>query len=202
MKEGLPESIVRLAGELRKLPGVGEKTAVRYVLHMLSGGLERMSDLRDSLSSVIEKVRPCPLCGFPAEGDLCEFCSDSTRDRSSVCVVESVGDLLAVERMGEFGGVYHILGGCVSALRGITPEKLRIPEFADRVQRDGIREVIVATGADAEGETTALYIRKILEGRGLDVRVTRPATGIPMGSSIEYLDGVTLMRALRARRDL
>jgi recombination protein RecR len=202
MKDGLPESLVRLTGELRKLPGVGEKTALRYVLHMLSGGMDRMTALSDALAQVIDTVRPCAQCGFPAEGDLCSYCSDPARDRRSICVVESVGDLLAVERMGEFNGIYHILGGSVSALRGITPEKLRIPEFAERVQRECIGEVIVATGADAEGETTALYIRKILEGRGLDVRVTRPATGIPMGSSIEYLDGVTLMRALRARREL
>lgn len=202
MNKGLPESIVRLVGELRKLPGVGEKTALRYVLHMLSGGMNRASDLSAALVEVIDRVRPCSRCGFPAEGDLCGFCSDQTRDMRSVCVVESVGDLLAVERMGEFHGVYHILGGSVSALRGITPEKLRIPEFARRVEQEGIREVIVATGADAEGETTALYISKMLESRGLQVRVTRPATGIPMGSSIEYLDGVTLMRAIRARREL
>lgn len=191
-----------MTGELRKLPGVGEKTALRYVLHMLSGGMDRMTALSDALAQVIDTVRPCAQCGFPAEGELCSYCSNPARDHRSICVVESVGDLLAVERMGEFSGIYHILGGSVSALRGITPEKLRIPEFAERVQREGIREVIVATGADAEGETTALYIRKVLEGRGLDVRVTRPATGIPMGSSIEYLDGVTLMRALRARREL
>jgi len=202
MKNGLPESLLRLTGELRKLPGVGEKTALRYVLHMLSGGMERATDLSEALDAVISTVRPCPVCGFPAEGDVCSYCSDTSRDHMSVCVVESVGDLLAVERMGEFNGVYHILGGSVSALRGITPEKLRIPELAERVRDEGIREVIVATGADAEGETTALYIRRIMESRGVNVRVTRPATGIPMGSSIEYLDGVTLMRALRARRDL
>ena len=102
MNKGLPESIVRLVGELRKLPGVGEKTALRYVLHMLSGGMNRASDLSAALVEVIDRVRPCSRCGFPAEGDLCGFCSDQTRDMRSVCVVESVGDLLAVERMGEF----------------------------------------------------------------------------------------------------
>ncbi len=202
MKNGLPESLTRLVGELRKLPGVGEKTALRYVLHMMAGGGDRAADLSTALQAVIDHVRPCPVCGFPAEGDVCSFCSDPSRDRASVCVVESVGDLMAVERMGEYNGLYHILGGSVSALRGITPEKLRIPELAERVRRDGIRELIVATGADAEGETTALYIRRIMEGRGVQVRVTRPATGIPMGSSIEYLDGITLMRAIRARREL
>jgi recombination protein RecR len=202
MKDGLPESLLRLTGELRKLPGVGEKTALRYVLHILSGGMQRAETLSDALSDVIKSVTPCSLCGFPAETDLCSYCSNPARDRLSVCVVESVGDLMAVERMGEFHGVYHILGGSVSALRGVTPEKLRIPELAARVAQEGIKEVIVATGADAEGETTALYIRRFFETRGLTVRVTRPATGIPMGSSIEYLDGVTLMRALRGRRDV
>lgn len=202
MKNGLPESLVLLVGELRKLPGVGEKTALRYVLHMMSGGMERAADLSAALEAVMANVRSCPVCGFPAEGEDCAWCADPSRDHASVCVVESVGDLLAVERMGEYNGMYHILGGSVSALRGITPEKLKIPELAERVRRDGISEVIVATGADAEGETTALYIRRIMESRGVKVRVTRPATGIPMGSSIEYLDGITLMRAIRARRDL
>lgn len=202
MKNALPESLMLLVGELRKLPGVGEKTALRYVLHMLADDSRRASDLASALNAVVERVHPCRVCGFPAEQDECRYCSDQSRDRQSVCVVESVGDLLAVERMGEFNGLYHVLGGSVSALRGITPEKLRIPELAERVRRDGIREVIVATGADAEGETTALYIRRIMEGGGTGVRVTRPATGIPMGSSIEYLDGITLMRAIRQRRDL
>jgi len=202
MKNALPESLMRLVGELRKLPGVGEKTALRYVLHMLADDSRRASDLASALNAVVERVHTCRVCGFPAEQEECRYCSDQSRDRQSVCVVESVGDLLAVERMGEFNGLYHVLGGSVSALRGITPEKLRIPELAERVRRDGIREVIVATGADAEGETTALYIRRIMEGGGTGVRVTRPATGIPMGSSIEYLDGITLMRAIRQRRDL
>lgn len=200
MPAGLPPAVQTLIAELRKLPGVGEKTATRYVLHLLGRDAESARALRDALAAVSERVQPCTRCGFLAEGDLCGFCLDPDRDQATVCVVEGVGDLLSFERVGEYRGSYHVLGGSVSALRGITPDRLRLAELVARVDAGGVREVIVATGADAEGETTALYIRKVLEGRC--VRVTRPATGMPMGSSIEYLDAVTLMRALRGRRDL
>lgn len=200
MPAGLPPSVETLIAELRKLPGVGGKTATRYVLHLLGRDVHAAATLRDALSAVYDRVHPCTRCGFLAESDLCGFCSDPSRDRSSVCVVESVGDLLAFERMGEYRGTYHVLGGSVSVLRGVTPDRLRLAELVARVDAGGISEVIVATGADAEGETTALYVRKILEGR--HVRVTRPATGMPMGSSIEYLDVVTLMRAMSGRKDL
>jgi recombination protein RecR len=200
MPAGLPPAVETLIAQLRKLPGVGEKTATRYVLHLLGRDPDAAVALREALAAVSDRVRPCTRCGFLAEGDLCGFCSDTSRDHSTICVVEGVGDLLAFEKVGEYRGAYHVLGGSVSALRGITPDRLRLAELVARVDAGGIREVIVTTGADAEGETTALYIRKVLEGR--QVRVTRPATGMPMGSSIEYLDAVTLMRALRGRRDL
>jgi len=200
MPAGLPPAVETLVAELRKLPGVGEKTATRYVLHLLGRDAAGAVALRDAIAAVSDRVRPCTRCGFLAEGDLCRFCADPSRDASTVCVVEGVGDLLAFEKVGEYRGAYHVLGGSVSALRGITPDRLRLAELVARVDAGGVREVIVATGADAEGETTALYIRKVLEGRS--VRVTRPAAGMPMGSSIEYLDAVTLMRALRGRREL
>jgi len=196
----LPPAVVALVAELKKWPGVGEKTATRYVLHLLGRGPEALSGLKDLFSKVAERVRPCPRCYFLAEGDLCEICSDSSRDASTICVVESAPDLVAIEKMGEYHGLYHVLGGAISAVRGIGPDRLRIRELLDRVEAGNVNEVIVVTGADTEGETTALYIRKALEGKG--VRVTRPATGIPMGSSIEFLDGITLMRAMRGRRDI
>jgi recombination protein RecR len=200
MSAALPETIRALIAELRKLPGVGEKTATRYVLHLVSRGPDAAGSLGASLRAVAEGVHRCRECGFLADGDRCGLCADPRRDRSVICVVEAAPDLLAIEKVGEYRGLYHVLGGAISAMRGIGPEKLSIRELADRVDRGGVAEVIVATGADAEGETTALYVRKVLEGR--PVRVTRPATGIPMGSSIEFLDGVTLMRALRGRKDL
>lgn len=196
----LPPAVESLVAELRRLPGVGEKTALRYVLHLMGRGSAGLGGLRSALAAVEDRVHPCRQCGFFAEEDLCVVCRDPSRDASVVCVVEGVGDLVALERVGEYRGLYHVLGGSLSALRGVSPERLRIGSLVDRVRRGGISEVIVATSADAEGETTALYLRKVLEGT--EVRVTRPATGIPMGSSLEYLDGVTLLRALRGRRDL
>jgi len=196
----LPAPVRDLIAELRKLPGVGEKTATRYVLHMMRRAPESVSALDSALAGVAARVRACPECGFPADGDSCGLCSDPTRDLTVLCVVEGIADLLAVEKVGDFRGSYHILGGAISAMRAVSPDKLRIRELVGRVTARGVTEVIVATGADAEGETTALYVRKALEG--LPVRVTRPATGIPMGSSIEFLDAVTLMRAMRGRKDL
>jgi len=196
----LPPAVTALVAEFRRLPGVGEKTALRYVLHLLGRAPEGLEGLRSALAGVESRVRPCIRCGFFAEEDLCALCQDPSRDATVICVVEGVGDLLALEKIGDFRGLYHVLGGALSVLRGVSPERLRIGSLVDRVRAGGVREVIVATSADAEGETTALYLRKALEGLG--VRVTRPATGIPMGSSLEYLDGVTLLRALRGRREL
>lgn len=196
----LPEPVQKLISELRRLPGVGEKTATRYVLFWLQRSPEAMQDLAERLAEVARSVRPCNVCGFVAEGERCNFCEDTTRDRGMVCVVEGVADVLAIERIGEYHGLYHVLGGAISALRGIGPDHLRVKGLLDRVAGSEVREVILATGADAEGETTALYLAKALGERG--VRVTRPATGIPMGSSIEFLDAVTLMRALRGRKEI
>ena len=196
----LPEPVQTLVRELKKLPGVGEKTATRYVMHLMTQSPQRLADLAAALSAVALKVHTCQVCGFLAAGDRCDICADGNRDSSTVCVVEGIGDLMALERVGEYCGVYHVLQGSISVLRGITPEKLHLKELDARVAAGGIREVIVATSADAEGETTALYIRKILERHA--IRVTRPATGIPMGSSLEYLDSMTLMRAMRGRKDL
>jgi len=200
MSAVLPSAVVSLINELRKLPGVGEKTATRYVLNLMLRGPEGVAALSEALASVSAQVTPCRECGFLADGELCVLCLDELRDPSVICVIEGIADLVSFEKIGEFRGRYHILGGAISALRGIGPDKLRIAELVNRVKAGGIKEVIVATSADAEGETTALYIRKTLEPYG--VRVTRPATGIPMGSSIEFLDAVTLMRALKGRKEL
>lgn len=196
----LPAPVQRLIAELTKLPGVGEKTATRYVLFWLQRSPNAMKDLADRLADAAGSVRPCLVCGYVAEAERCGFCEDPARDRTTVCVVESVADVLAIERVGEYRGLYHVLGGVLSALRGVGPDHLRVAGLLDRVASGEVREVILATGADAEGETTALYLARALGDRG--VRVTRPATGIPMGSSIEFLDAVTLMRALRGRKEI
>jgi recombination protein RecR len=200
MADVLPGPLTTLVAELRRLPGVGDKTATRYVLGLLGRSPDGPEALAAALRAVATRVRPCAVCGFVADGDTCAFCLDPARDGDTICVVEGIADLLAIEKVGEFRGRYHVLGGSLSALRGITPDRLRLRQLRERVAAGGVREIIVATGADAEGETTALYVRKVLEE--FPVRVTRPATGIPMGSSIEYLDAVTLMRAMRGRRDL
>jgi recombination protein RecR len=186
--------------ELQKLPGVGEKTALRFAFNLQQRGEEAMMALVKALGDVAEKVRPCPRCGFFAEGGLCRFCSSPDRDRQILSVVETPADVIAIERAMDFKGLYHVLGGVISALRRTGPENLRVKELVERVKNEGVKEVIIVTSASAEGETTALYIKKALEN--LDVKVTRPATGIPMGSSIEFLDALTLSRALRARKEL
>lgn len=199
MPSPLPPHVQMLIEELRKLPGVGEKTATRYTLYLLKKAVALQS-LSTCLQDVANKIRPCSLCGFIAEDDICVICGDQTRDSSMVCVVEDIQDCLAIERVGEYRGLYHILGGVISPLRGITPEKLNIESLFSRVKKGDIKEIIVATSANAEGETTALYLKRVLSDLG--VRITRPVIGIPMGSSIEYLDGITLMRALHGRREL
>jgi len=196
----LPEALQSLVIELQKLPGVGEKTALRFAFNLQQRGTEALMALVKALMDVAERVRPCSRCGFFAEGELCRFCSSPERDRTILSVVETPADVLAIERAMDFKGLYHVLGGVISALRRIGPENLRVSELVNRVKNEGIKEVIIITSASAEGETTALYIKKALEG--LDVKVTRPATGIPMGSSIEFLDALTLSRALRARIEL
>ncbi len=196
----LPAPVQRLIAELTKLPGVGEKTATRYVLFWLQRSPNAMKDLADCLAEAARSVRPCIACGYVAEAERCDFCEDPARDRTTVCVVESVADVLAIERVGEYRGLYHVLGGVLSALRGVAPDHLRVNSLLQRAAGGEVREVILATGADAEGETTALYLARALGDLG--VRVTRPATGIPMGSSIEFLDAVTLMRALRGRKEI
>lgn len=200
MARPLPEPVINLIEELRKLPGVGEKTATRYVLNLMKRSPEGVKSLGEALYRIAEDVKACEVCGFISVQDRCDFCSDPSRDGRQICVVEGVADVLALEKVGDYRGLYHVLGGAISALRGITPEKLRIGEIVRRASDGTVEEVILATGADAEGETTALYVRKMLEGKA--VKVTRPATGIPMGSSIEFLDAVTLMRALRGRKAL
>lgn len=200
MSAVLPKTVSALIAELRKLPGVGEKTATRYVLNLLARGPDAVSALSAALKAVGDRVQSCAQCGFLSEGLLCVLCEDQSRDPSVICVVESDADLIAIEKVGEYKGLYHVLGGAISALRGIGPENLSITKLLERVDRGGVKEVIVATSADAEGETTALYVRKVLEDR--NVLVTRPATGIPIGSSIEFLDAITLMRALRGRKQI
>lgn len=193
-------AIARLIEELQRLPGIGPKSAQRLAFHILRTDEEGARRLADAIVDVKRSVRFCSRCFNFAEGDLCEVCASEKRDRSVLCVVEEPRDVVAIERSGGFTGVYHVLQGAISPMDGIGPDQLKLRELVDRVSSGEVREVIVATNPNVEGETTALYIARLL--RPLGVRVTRIASGLPVGGDLEYADEVTLSRALEGRRDI
>lgn len=194
--------IERLTGELSRLPGVGQRTALRLVHHLLKGSRDDTIRLSRALVELAEKIRPCRECGNYSEATLCEVCANPKRDRSVLCVVEEAYEVGAIERAGQYRGIFHVLGGRLSPLDGIGPEELNVASLLDRISESqgGIEEVIVATNASVEGEATAVY----LEGqiRALGPRVTRLARGIPVGSDLEYVDGSTIAQALAGRREM
>jgi recombination protein RecR len=194
--------IERLTGELSRLPGIGQKTALRLVHHLLKGARDDSHRLARALVEVAEKIRPCRECGNFSEDELCEVCSNPRRDRSLLCVVEEAYEVGAIERTGQYRGIFRVLGGRRSPLDGIGPDELSIEPLLRRVSdsEGEIQEVIVATNASVEGEATAVY----LEGRirALGPRVTRLARGIPVGSDLEYVDGSTIAQALVGRREM
>ena len=194
--------IERLTGELSRLPGVGQKTALRLVHHLMKGPKEDTHRLARSLIDLAEKIRECRECGNFSEEELCEICADPRRDRSVLCVVEEAYQVGAIERTGQFRGLFHVLGGRLSPLDGVGPEELNIAALLRRVaDADGeIEEVIVATNASVEGEATAVYLEG--EIRAFGPRVTRLARGIPVGSDLEYVDGSTIAQALAGRREM
>lgn len=193
-------AIDRLIKELCKLPGVGEKTATRLTFFILRQPPQYAKDLSQALVDVKSKVGLCSVCLNLAEKDPCEICDDPRRDGSLICVVEDPSDVLAVEKTKLFRGKYHILHGTISPLDGIGPDDIKIRELVKRVDTKKVKEVIIATNASVEGETTALYLTKILKPKG--VKMTRIASGIPIGSDLEYVDASTLSRAFEARRQL
>ncbi|WP_025322231.1 recombination mediator RecR [Deferrisoma camini] len=193
----LASPIQKVMRELQRLPGVGEKTATRFVLHLLKAPRTEVESLARALVELKEKVKPCSVCFQLTESDPCAVCASPRRDRSVVCVVEDQAGVLAIERTRTFFGLYHVLGGHLSPMEGVGPEDLRIRELVDRIGRGEIREVIVATNPHVEGEATALYLKKLLEPLG--VRVTRIARGVPLGGDLEYIDALTLGRALEGR---
>ena len=195
-------SLDRLVKELSKLPGIGEKTALRLAYFILRKGSQTSIGLQEALYAVNENIRLCSECfSYTEESDLCRICSDSHRDLSSLCVVEDPSDIEKVERAGVFQGRYHVLQGAISPLDGVQPENLKIEELIERINdSDGlINEVILALDADLEGDTTALYLAKRLQGK---VRITRIAHGVPFGGDIDYIDQRTLGRALENRVEL
>ncbi len=193
--------IDELVGELSRLPGIGRKTAQRLTYHLLKRPPAEIRRLARALEDVAERVKPCTSCGNLTEQDPCELCVNPRRDASLICVVEEASDITAIERAGDYRGLYHVLGGRLSPLEGIGPDELRIASLLQRLDSGRIvREVIVATNPSVEGEATALYLQKLI--RPLGVRVTRLARGLPVGGDLEYADNVTIAEALAGRRDL
>lgn len=192
--------IDRLVHELAKLPGIGERTATRLALFILREPSDYARSLAQALTDVKDRVRLCSECLNLTEADPCATCSDPRRDAESICVVEGPSDMLAVERTRAFRGRYHILHGALSPLDGIGPEELKIAELTKRLERGGIREVIIATNSSVEGEATAFYLQRLIKPIG--VKLTRLASGIPVGGNLEYIDASTLSRAFEERREL
>ena len=195
-----PAALERLTEQFAKLPGIGGKTAQRLAFHLLSLPQEEAQEFADAILEAKKTVHLCPRCQNLTDRDLCPICDDPTRDQGLICVVADPKDVVAMERAREFSGVYHVLHGVLSPLNHVGPDDIRVRELLSRVGQGGVREVIMATNPDTEGEATAMYISRLL--RPMEVRVTRLAYGIPVGSQLEYADEVTLLRALEGRRDI
>jgi len=192
--------IARLLEELERLPGIGPKSAQRVAYWLLTAESADAERLANAIMEVKRTIHFCPVCFNFAEGDLCSVCADPERDRTAVCVVEEPRDLVALDRTGEFRGTYHVLQGAISPMDGIGPERLRIRELIDRLAPGEITEVVIATNPNVEGETTALYLARLIKPLG--IKVTRIASGLPVGADLEFADEVTLGRALEGRREM
>ena len=192
--------IARLIGEFEKLPGIGHKTAQRLAFHMLNTSRENVEGLADALLDAHTKVKNCSVCYNISDAELCPICSNVKRDTSIVCVVEGSRDVVAMERTRDYKGTYHVLHGAISPMDGIGPNDIKIKELLDRLKDGSIKEIIMATNPNVEGEATAMYISKLVKPLG--VMTTRIAHGIPIGGNLEYTDEVTLSKALEGRREM
>ena len=195
----LTPTIERLVAELARLPGIGPRSAQRLAFHMMKAPPERSRGLSEAIAEMTERLRPCSVCFSFAEDDLCPICADPRRDTSLLCAVEEPSAILPIERTNEYRGRYHVLGGALSPLDGVDPEDLRIRELVDRIEADGVVELVIATNPTMSGEATALHLADLVRGR---VRVTRLASGLPVGADLEHADELTLGRALLGRREL
>ena len=194
------KSLEILTARLNRLPGIGIKTAQRLAYHILSLPEEEVEGLAGAITDAKRRIRYCPVCGNFTEEELCDICSDVKRDRSLICVVKDARDVSYMERMREYRGLYHVLGGTLSPMDGVGPEDIRIKELIERVNEGGVQEVILATNPDVEGEATAAYIAKQLKPLG--VKASRIAHGIPIGGNLEYVDEITLFKAMENRREV
>lgn len=195
-----PAALQNLADQFARLPGIGGKTAQRLAFHVLSLPLEEAEEFADAILEAKKQVHTCPRCQNLTDREICPICDDEMRDSSVICVVAEPKDVIAMERSREFRGVYHVLHGVISPLNHVTQDDIRIKELLIRVGTESVREVIMATNPDTEGEATAMYISRLL--RPMEVKVTRLAYGVPVGSQLEYADEVTLSRALEGRQEI
>ncbi len=195
-----PASLQELADQFSRLPGIGGKTAQRLAFHVLGLSMEEAQEFADAILNAKRQVHTCPVCQNLTDREICPICDDDYRDKGLICVVAEPKDVIAMERSREFSGVYHVLHGVISPLNRVTQDDIRIRELLARVAQGGIREVIMATNPDTEGEATAMYISRLL--RPMEIKVTRLAYGVPVGSQLEYADEVTLSRALEGRQEI
>ncbi len=195
-----PAALQNLADHFARLPGVGGKTAQRLAFHVLSLPLEDAEEFADAILKAKQEVHTCPRCQNLTDRELCPICDDDSRDKHVICVVAEPKDVIAMERSREFRGTYHVLHGVISPLNHVTQDNLKIKELLHRVAAEEVQEVIMATNPDTEGEATAMYISRLL--RPMEVKVTRLAYGVPVGSQLEYADEVTLSRALEGRQEM
>jgi len=194
-----PAPIARLIDELRKLPGIGPKSAQRIAFHLLRGSRDDANQLSQAIGTLLDGVRTCSVCQGVTDQEVCVYCSDPQRSDKTICVVEEPHDLVAIEKTHDFRGRYHVLHGALSPLAGIGPDELRVQGLLARVRAGGVEEVILATSPTVEGEATAVYLARLLKPLG--VRVTRIAMGVPVGSDLEWADEVTMSKALEGRRE-
>lgn len=195
-----PESFQKLVDSLKSLPGVGEKTAERYAFSLLNMEENRLNDFSDSLKNVKKNITTCEICGSMCESNKCMICEDNSRQKDIICVVENKKNVFIFEKIGIFKTKYHVLGGLISPMEGINPEDLSIDKLVKRIKTENIKEIILALRPGIEGNTTSLYIRKILQD--IDVKVTQIAQGVPIGADMEYLDNLTLELALENRSEI
>lgn len=192
-----PEPVLRLIQSFSKLPGIGKKTAERLTLHILHSSEKDARELGNHILELKKSVHLCSVCFSLSDRDICKICSDPSRRADTICVVESPGDIASIENSGAFSGVYHILGGALSPIDGIGPDELRIKELFNRIESGRIKELIIATGTDVEGESTASYIYDRLKNK--NISITRIASGIPIGGDLKYVDRMTMQKALQGR---
>lgn len=195
-----PAPVAKLIAEFEKLPGIGSKTAQRLAFHILDMDTEKVNNFANALKEAKEKVSYCSICYNLSESETCSVCSNSKRDTSVICVVKDPRDVVALERIHDYKGVYHVLHGVISPMAGIGPDNIKIKELVTRIGNTDVKEVIMATNPDVEGEATAMYVSKLL--KPFDIKVSRIAHGIPVGGDLEYADEVTLSKALEGRREI